>query len=97
MANSYAQKLLNQKARDLQQAQLEGMQFMGSLTVVALNNLFGFGKDRLQAVEDEINRLIVDEFGDDPEVAAYGLKKRIEQIRGKGYLEDGEDLDACNE
>ena len=87
MANRYAQQLINRKAKELQQAQIEGMEFVGSLTAVALNNLYGFGKNRIKAVEDEINPLISEEFGSDPEAASYGLKKRIEQIRGNDFWE----------
>ena len=58
----------------------DGQSFGLGLATVALNNLFGFGKDRLKRTEDEINRLMQEEFGGDKEAASYQLAKRIKQI-----------------
>ena len=59
----------------------EGFDFALNLCAVALNNIFGFGNGRLTRLENEITRLLNDEFGHDLESASYGLAKRIEQIR----------------
>lgn len=58
----------------------DGQNFGLGLATVALNNLFGFGKDRLRRTEEEINRLMEEEFGGDKEAASYQLAKRIKQI-----------------
>lgn len=59
------------------------MQFGLYVVAVALNNLYGFGADRLAKLEAEVNRIIEEEFGSDMETASYELAQRIEQIRGK--------------
>lgn len=62
---------------------LSGQDFTIGLMIVALNNLFGFGRDRIIRAIDEINRLKSKEFGGDKEAAAYQLAKRIKQIMGE--------------
>ena len=81
MKNQYA-KILAEKRR-LRSAKdaKDGFDFALQLCAVALNEKFGFGNERLKVLEDEITRLLEDEFGSDMEKASYGLSKRIEQIR----------------
>ena len=85
MKNAYAVKLQAKKNKEIANAHADAFTFCGNLIAIALNNLYGFGKDRLTAVEKEAQRILEEEFGDDPEVAAYGMKRRIEQIRGKDW------------
>lgn len=85
LKNAYAVKLQLKKNKEIANAHADAFTFCGNLIAIALNNLYGFGKDRLTAVEKEAQRILEEEFGDDPEVAAYGMKRRIEQIRGKDW------------
>lgn len=85
MKNSYALKLKHQKMKELQNSTQDGFMLAGCLIAVSLNNLYGFGKDRLEAVEKEANRILEEEFSGDKEKAAYDLVRRIEQIRGKDW------------
>lgn len=62
---------------------MECVEFGLYVVAVALNNLYGFGADRLSRLEAEVNRIIEEEFGNDMEKASYELAQRIEQIRGK--------------
>jgi len=84
--NAYALQLQRQKSAELERINREGFDFALKLCVVALNNAFGFGAQRIARLEQEINRLIEEEFGHDTERAAYDLLRRIDQIRkgGKG-------------
>ena len=41
--------------------------------------------NNMRPIDAEAQRILEEEFGDDPEVAAYGMKRRIEQIRGKDW------------
>lgn len=85
----YATRLQLKKAKELSDASTEAFTFAGNLIAVALNEKFGFGAKRLKILEEEATRILNEEFGGDPEVAAYGMKRRIEQIRGKGWDVDG--------
>ena len=84
MQNAYAIKMQQKKAAELERVNREGFDFALKLCVVALNNVFGFGADRITKLEKEINRLIEEEFSDDVEKAAYDIIRRIDQIRKKG-------------
>lgn len=83
MKNAYALHLARKKVEREMELNKEGVQFGLDLCVVALNNLYGFGNKRITALEKEINRLLEEEFGKDLEAAAYGMAKRIKQIRGE--------------
>ena len=78
---SYAQQLQDRKREEIAAAMQEGMDLAGSLYAVALNNLYGFGAQRLAEVEKEAQRLWDEEFMADIETASYGLARRLEQIR----------------
>ena len=81
MKNAYAVKLQEQrKKRDFENTK-EGFDFALNLCAVALNNIFGFGNERITRRENEVTRLRNDECGHDLEIASYGLARRIEQIR----------------
>lgn len=84
MQNAYAIKMQQKKAAELERVNREGFDFALKLCVVALNNVFGFGADRITKLEKEINRLIEEEFSGDVEKAAYDIIRRIDQIRKKG-------------
>lgn len=85
MKNAYAQKLAAQRTAREVQAHQDGAQFALNLCAVALNNIYGFGRERLERLEQEVNRLLEEEFGHDLELAAEGLTRRIEQIRGENH------------
>lgn len=82
MKNQYASRLERKKRQEICNASKEGFDFAMQVIVVALNNLFGFGKERIEQLEKELNRLMEEEFGTDIEAASYGLARRIRQIRG---------------
>lgn len=83
MKNAYAVKLQQKKQEELADATAQGFMLGTQIAVVALNNVFGFGYDRLKKLEAEMNRIWIEEFCRDMETASYGLSKRIEQIGGK--------------
>ena len=83
MKNQYALELQRRKRKKSADDTLQGLQFGLYVVTVALNNLYGFGADRLSRLEAEVNRIIEEEFGSDMEKASYELAQRIEQIRGK--------------
>ena len=83
MKNQYALELQRRKRKKSADDTLQGLQFGLYVVTVALNNLYGFGADRLSRLEAEVNRIIEEEFGNDMEKASYELAQRIEQIRGK--------------
>ena len=83
MKNAYALQLARKKVEREIELNKEGVQFGLDLCVVALNNVYGFGRERLERLEREVNRLLEEEFGHDLELAAEGLARRIEQIRGE--------------
>lgn len=88
---SYAEQLQLKKQAEIAEAMQQGMTFGGCLYAVALNNLFGFGADRLLKLEKEAQRLMDEEFGRDIELASYRMIHRMEQIRGKDWgKEDGQ-------
>lgn len=83
MKNEYARKLQIKKAQEISDAHKAGFDFACYLLTVGLNELFGFGADRLKKLEQWCNDVMENEFGKDIEVASYGLKRRIEQIMGR--------------
>ena len=56
------------------------MQFGLSIVTVALNEVYGFGYDRLYRLEQEVSRLLREEL-EDSELGANRLVRRLEQIR----------------
>lgn len=80
----YAERLRQEKEKRQQQDVLDGITFGLNLVTVALNNLFGFGPQRLKRIETECNRLMDEEFIQDFEHASYDLIRRVEQIRKDG-------------
>ena len=50
MKNAYAVKLQLKKNKEIANAHADAFTFCGNLIAIALNNLYGFGKDRLTAV-----------------------------------------------
>ena len=83
MKNQYALELQRRKWKRSAHDTLQGVQFCLYVVAVALNNLYGFGADRLSRLEAEVNRLIEEEFKIDTEKASCELAQRIEQIRRK--------------
>lgn len=83
MKNQYALELQRRKQQRSADDTLQGVQLGLYVVAVALNNLYGFGADRLSRLEAEVNRIIEEEFGSDMEKASYELVQRIGQIREK--------------
>jgi len=82
MKNAYAAQLqARQMRRDSDNAK-RGADFAMMIATVALNEKFGFGKERLKALEAECNRLMDEEFGRDMETASHQLIVRLKQIMG---------------
>lgn len=81
MKNAYAVKLQQRKAAELHEATTEDFDFALNLCAVALNNIFGFGDERLTRLENEVTRILEEDFASDMEKASYGLKNRVKQIR----------------
>ena len=71
----------SKRERDIKEAYEDGMQFGLSVVTVALNEVYGFGYGRLCRLEQEVSRLLQEEF-EDSELGANRLSRRIEQIRG---------------
>lgn len=82
---TYAQRLQEQKEMRQSRDTWEGFNLATMLMVVAINNIFGFGKKRFKTLEDEMNRIWAEEFRKDMEVAAVGLTKRCIQILGDDF------------
>ena len=75
---------LAKRQAQIDEAVNDGFLLGTCLCVVALNEKFGFGAKRIETLETEVQRIWNEEFQNgDMEVAAVGLKKRIEQIRGE--------------
>jgi len=64
----------------------QGLQFGINLTAIALNHRYGFGDERLTAIEGDVQKL-VDEIVDvnDPDVTDAHIRYEIKRIRGKNY------------
>lgn len=81
MKSAYAIELQRKKLEREAECTKGGFDFAMMLVAVALNNIDGFGKDRLEALEKECQRLMDEEFGPDPEAAAIQLAHRLQQIK----------------
>lgn len=81
MKNAYAVELQRKRMERDAGCTKSGFDFAMMLVAVALNNIDHFGKDRLEAVEKECQRLMDEEVGPDPEFASNQLRRRIDQIR----------------
>jgi len=82
MKNQLASELMRAKRSGEADGIKEGYDFALMLVAVALNNVYGFGRDRIERLEDEMQRLYDTEVkGADPVVLMAGLEKRLKQIR----------------
>lgn len=88
---NYAAELMAKKALQRMDDHQAGFDFACYLLTVGLNELYGFGYDRLKKLEDWCNDALDNEFGKDREAAAYALKRRVEQIMKRGGA------DGCKE
>lgn len=85
MKNAYLAK----RQAEIDNAVNDGFLLGTCLCVVALNEKFGFGAKRIETLENEVQRIWDEEFQNgDMEIAAEGLKTRIEQIRGEDIWKD---------
>ena len=82
---TYAQQLQERKSREASKATWNGFNLATMMMVVAINNVFGFGKKRFKVIEDEMNRIWAEEFRKDMESASVGLTKRCIQILGDDF------------
>lgn len=84
MKNSYIQRIEQSKRAAYNEGIFKGASFILDVVTIALNRLYGFGADRIERLEAEINRIIETEFKYNDEVETVNLKRAIEQIRKRG-------------
>lgn len=73
-----------QRQQELNKARFEGFVFGTDMTAVAMYNVNLNGKTKAQqivAVEDEISRIVNDEFGGDFELAVARWEPALKKIR----------------
>lgn len=70
----------SKRERDMEEAYEDGMQFGLNVVTIALNEVYGFGYNRLYRLEREVLRLLREEF-EDNELGTDRLMRRLEQIR----------------
>ena len=80
--NALLKQLQSAKQQGYAKGVVDGKEFALSLVTVALNNLYGYGGDRIAKVEAEMQRLWDEEFKGDNETGARHLVQRLNQIRG---------------
>jgi len=83
MKNSYIQRIEQAKRAAYNEGIFKGASFVLNVATIALNRLYGFGADRIERLETEINRIIETEFKHNDEVEVINMQKAIQQIRGK--------------
>lgn len=84
MKNNFALQMKEIKDREFNNGLRQGIDFGLMITEIALNNLWHFGNDRLEKLEIEHNRILVEEVqGKEPELLVAQLRRRLEQIGGK--------------
>ena len=97
MANpTHATELQIRKAMQEMEMHRKGFDFACYLVTVGLNELYGFGYDRLKRLEDWMNDAMENEFHDDLEVATAGLIGCIDQIMKRGGA-DGREKNVCED
>ena len=90
---NYATELQVKKAVREVELHKRGFDFACYLITVGLNELYGFGYDRLKRLEEWCNEAMANDFHDDIEVATAGLTRRIEQIMKRGGVDGGCEVD----
>lgn len=81
--NGYLTRRKAQIAQIAHQTTREAVDLCMWLSVVALNNTFGFGAERAQKFIDELNRVAAEhdkECAEDYDLAKEHLRRRLEQI-----------------
>ena len=80
----------NQFAKDIKRIKREcfmrGVEVALLIMTVALNNLFGFGKERLTKLQDEFNKLLneyAEKVVDSEDYGNRVLTNRVKEIMGK--------------
>lgn len=81
MKNNHAIQLKKARKKGYDEGLKYGIDFALAIATVALSEIYGFGYERIKRLENEINRLIIEEFDKDPEQADYQMAARIAQIR----------------
>ena len=81
--NGYLSSRKEQLQRITHRTTREAVDLVMWLSVVALNNMFGFGAERAQKFIDELNRVAAEhdkECAEDYDLAKEHLRRRLEQI-----------------
>lgn len=84
--NVVLQKIRDARSEGFADGLWQGLQFGINLTAIALNHRYGFGDERLTAIEGDV-QMLVDEIVDvnDPDVTEAHIRYEIKRIRGKNY------------
>lgn len=88
MANAFYSKMKAQREQDYSRGIQDGMRLAYDLVTIALNHLYGFGDQRITALEKEVQSL-ADEITDmnDAEVTRAHINRALSQIRGKEFVQ----------
>lgn len=86
MRNQFATRLRETKDREFKDGTMHGVNIALNIVTIALNNKFGFGKSRIEALEKEVSALF-DEMVriEDPELTTQKIRQRLKQIRGEEF------------
>lgn len=76
---NYIQRQQMQRLYDIGRHREAAAQTALMLCCIALNRKYGFGKERLKKLSEEVNAQIA-EFYKDPEAGCYNIKRAVEQI-----------------
>ena len=80
--NNIVKQLQSAHQKGYEQGVVDGKEFALSLVTIALNDLYGYGGDRIAKVEQHMQKLWDDEFSTDTESGARHMVARLNQIRG---------------
>lgn len=90
--NNLVKQLHSAHQKGYEQGVVDGKEFALSLVTIALNDLYGYGGDRIASIEKHMQELWDKEFAEDPESGARHLVKRLNQIRGVECGQKKEDV-----
>lgn len=80
--SNFARQLQEIKKREFNLGLQQGMDFDLLIMEIVLNNLYHYGNKRLEEIEAERDRILMEEVaGKEPELLVEQLRRRLEQIR----------------
>lgn len=83
MGKNFAAQLAAMKAEYYNQGLLEGLQLGKMIAGIASNNVHGHGYTRIERLENEYDRILIEEIqGKEPEEIVAGLQRKLNQIGG---------------